>query len=846
MLARVRLLAAVAAAAALSGTGAVTPLAPGDEAAGSVPLGGFAYFNGTITGPSAYALLTLLAGEADLYVSLGAGRLPTAAASDYAARWSPSLPLVAVRIDATDAAWVAACGAGAASCAINIGVYGVFAANFSVAYRGPSDALELAPGVPVIAPVPSDGPWWNHRVTFALPVPTGAGAPVDLVAISVGVTGLDAPLAAYFGSSLKGEVPDPDDPGSYCAAWSYDGAAVKINAVTFTSYAFDTDCWCGLNAAPPAVPFAGGACEFFFTVTTAAGDDGGATVQAVGAYTGSGPQALLDGVPAQGSTGLAAGAQYTFVPVAAGPEAGLGSRSITLSVQPLAGNVGVYVTLDGSVPTPSNYVLASVGVPGLQLVDVDVSPGSPFAEQCDTDPSAPAPCLVRVGLYGTAPSNAFLLTAAFSSYIRLLPGVPYVGDLGYAADGSGPETALFSLGNALPGADVTFTLTALNNRPRMAGGSDAPAYNGSLTVPRPNTPGSYAWGPEARSYTVPQPAPTANITAATFFVGVAGRDDPDERTLFSLVATFAPANGSASTYTLLQLGLPQDGAVADDGGWDEEPAVYELPWPSPDTLTVTLSTQNRAGGNVRLAVNLGGLRAGADYDVRTADVLKEVAVSQTDPQFQARCPNGPNEWCVQRVATGCGQWWAVGGDGSSAQGWQCAPAASDATTYTPLTLPPPPFHPSTSPSAAPSLCACLPRATAPRRAASPWRRTRVRACYPRGPPCRGWWAATPTTPSSWWWATCQSRCASAWRRCRAARCCLWRRRAPPPRPPTTLGARGRRPRARAASSPSRGPSRCGTVRCRTCRSRCLWACTARAAAPPCTRCWRPTAATSRR
>lgn len=664
------LIATAAAAAAFLADAVVTPLAPGAAAAGSVPAGAYAYYNGTVTGAAAVVLLTLLtAGQADVYVSLGAGRpLPSAGGPyDYAARWAPALPLVAVRIIATDAAWVAACGAGAAACPLTIGVHGgTNASNFTLAYRGPGDALALAPGTPAVAPVPPTGPGWGGRVTFALPVPTGPDAPLDLVAATLSLTGLDAPLAAYFGSSLKGGPPNPADPSSYCQAWSYGGAAVKVNAVAFTSFASDGDCWCGPNAAPPAgrttPSSADGDCAFYVTVTTASDDGGGggtsgAFVQVAGTYAGAGPQALLDGVPTQGAAAMGAGAQFAFTPVAVGPAVALGVRTIALSVQPLGGSVDVYVTLDGSTPSPANAALRSVGVPGLQLLSIDVSPGAPFAGQCDTGPGAPVLCFVRIGLYGTAPANTFLLTAGFSAYTRLLPGVPYVGQLGYAADGSGPQTALFALGDARPtGAGFTLSLTAYSNRPRMAGGSDAPALNGSATAPRPSVPGTYTWGPAGDgSYTVRQPAPAGapNLTATTLYVGVSGRDDPAERTFYSLVASFAAARNGTSSFTLLQLGLPQEGVVANRGGdGDEAPAVYELPWPSADTLALTLTTQNRGGGNVRLAVNLGtlpvggGAGSGADYDLRSPDALKEVPVSQTDPQFQARCPNGPNEWCV--------------------------------------------------------------------------------------------------------------------------------------------------------------------------------------------------------
>lgn len=78
----------------------------------------------------------------------------------------------------------------------------------------PNNTLILQPGSPAVGIV-TNLPGYN-MITFELRVPNNAStAPASLTSVAMSVTGLDIPLRAAFGSSLRG-IPDPRNMSSYC------------------------------------------------------------------------------------------------------------------------------------------------------------------------------------------------------------------------------------------------------------------------------------------------------------------------------------------------------------------------------------------------------------------------------------------------------------------------------------------------------------------------------------------------------------------------------------------------------------------------------------------------------
>lgn len=332
--------ALVAACAPRAVVAQTTPLAPGNETLGRVGFQSYVYYSATL-GAESYALLTVLDGNADLLVNLGTGRpLPTVAAADYVAASQVWVPTLDILVQSTDAAWATNCGAAATTCAAVIGVYGKLASNYSIAVSGLPVNLTLIPGVPAVGVLPGVLSPTLGTLSFSLPVPNGPSAPTSLTSVSLTVTGLDLPLAVYFGSSLKGAI-NTFNAATYCDYWSYDTAVVKVNSVTFTSYNSDANCWCGPNAASPAQPFAGD-CEFTVLVVRAQSVffQQGGTAQVVGAYTGTGPQQLLDGIAVSGRVLLGRSNYYYFVPVA-DPNLPVPQRTVRIELDGYQGDADV-------------------------------------------------------------------------------------------------------------------------------------------------------------------------------------------------------------------------------------------------------------------------------------------------------------------------------------------------------------------------------------------------------------------------------------------------------------------------------------------------------------------------
>ena len=80
--------------------------------------------------------------------------------------------------------------------------------------QGPNNTFVLQPGSPAVGIV-TNLPGYDY-ITFQLQVPNNQStAPASLTSVSMTVTGLDIPLRAAFGSSVKG-IPDPRYAATYC------------------------------------------------------------------------------------------------------------------------------------------------------------------------------------------------------------------------------------------------------------------------------------------------------------------------------------------------------------------------------------------------------------------------------------------------------------------------------------------------------------------------------------------------------------------------------------------------------------------------------------------------------
>jgi hypothetical protein len=382
-----------------------------------------------------------------------------------------------------------------------------------------------------------------------------------------------------------------------CQSWTY--WTLNVNTFHSTNNTSLDPCWCGSLPA--------GQCVYYALVSGANGYpvEGAVLASVYYSYpTGNGSDPgpgvwvpLLDGVPTGGAT-MSQGeySYFTFAARFTGPGSAGGSAELVLSAVPTLGDADLFVTLDGSVPSSSNYNFLSVRGKGADVVSLRASDAR-VAQLCAAAIASNTTCLVRIAVHGWSISSDFIMTASFNRFTTLLPGVPFAGIApGYAGGAVTTGLAYYRYTIVSAGDGVALTLTPSAGSPWMW---VAAGTNGSSVVPPPSpvVPSSWGWsapaGGGAPLTLVPGVTPGLGGCGVpcTLLIAVGpGPNGTDASAAgFSLLAAASGANGTTGA-PLLPLGADLFGVVS-GGAYSR----YVLPWPSPDVYSVTITADGTDG-----------------------------------------------------------------------------------------------------------------------------------------------------------------------------------------------------------------------------------------------------------
>lgn len=192
------------------------------------------------------------------------------------------------------------------------------------------------------------------------------------------------------------------------------------------------------------------ACGTLFYVAVL-GSFGNATFTIVAAPQQGGSVVLIDGQPQSGLVPIGTTNLYNFsVPAGAIP-------NVTFSVTPSFGDPDLYITMDGSVPSPTNWNYRANSQFGSDSV---VILGTATDGSCQHPPAAPcacADCLIRVAVVGFSTSFYTIMALSSAGMATLQEDRPVQGH----ADTGVYDFYVFNLLDA-DSPQVTFTVTSLS------------------------------------------------------------------------------------------------------------------------------------------------------------------------------------------------------------------------------------------------------------------------------------------------------------------------------------------------------------------------------------------------
>ena len=508
------------------------------------------------------------------FASLGAMSNPTNTGADYSSVSLPWYATEGITVNASDAAWAAACpGPMAAGCILHIRVRAFRPGNFTLVAVNEATSQRLSPGIPAVRVIPVTNTVFD-MVMFEIPISNTAGAPVTPPQFSVdlAVDGLDNPIACVFGTSSLAGPPDPSNSSTWCRPpWVF----TTLNVNTFHTYAAGTadTCWCGPGNAIGYT----GPCSWYVGVLTVVGLT--ATVEVVSNYDNAVITQLLDGVPQSVALTSQNDVVYSFSLAGLVGTSPLDATGLRTGVLPLQGDADLYITLDGTTPTTFNFQYSSTRSEGEDWILLDFSDPR-FMSFCGNvtagtpPPNGAGPCTVLIMVNGWSQSCEFMLTASVLNFVQLLPGLPAEG---YVT--AFPAVARFRIPYFLTTSGLSFALLSLSGQAAFF----VSAVNGSAGVPfpSPSNPSTYTWGPIGAGAVLTLP-PYVNATTGApinpgpvptmFFVTVVSQGidrSPGSGALFTLTVNIA-----SSTVPSLFLGASVLGSVA--GNWAVD--RYQLLW----------------------------------------------------------------------------------------------------------------------------------------------------------------------------------------------------------------------------------------------------------------------------
>ena len=520
-------------------------------------------------------------------------------------------------------------------CPMIIGVLGSRPGNYTavveLATSTGNDVVSVGVTSPVVAPFDAAG-----NVTLAVWIndPAASG-------VSLSITGFDVPIQVLWGSSARGGRPVAGNSSSYCQLWQYS----TLNSNVFHASNSSRDpCWCGGNPTN---------CIYYATVSAVPGVyssfDGTAYAQAYYTYpNGSNPGAggwfqLVDGVPVSGGTTYQGEyAYFTFLANSWALPAEGGEVIITLT--PTLGDADLFVTLDGSIPSSSNWNYQSVRGSGADMVTISRG-DRPFAQYCAPSLGVNATCLIRIAAHGWSIESAFIISATLSRYTTLLPNNPSAGSLA-----AGGELRYYRYQAYVSGDPITFSLTATSGTPWVFVGCDGPG--GGSSRPDPSNTSTYVWRTSVAGgplVLIPGVTPGACVPPrCTFYLTVAGGPVGGPGAGSAGFSLLGSPGGPNITLPSLPINVPIYGSAPPDA-FDR----YVLRWPAPDVTTVVVAADATAGWPWLLGGFLAGRGltfANADYtSYNYGPVFSRIQVDAWTPggAYLTKCANWNGSWWPQ-------------------------------------------------------------------------------------------------------------------------------------------------------------------------------------------------------
>jgi hypothetical protein len=517
-------------------------------------------------------------------------------------------------------------------------------ANYTISVNDGSASTQLIANVPAIGSLNANSTVQTAAYSFA--VPLGATFATFILA-PLGNNGpRSVPLLAV-------SITNANNVTTYCAQSNDAATRSGIEVIVLTPAS--TTCWC-TN------------CTYFITVTVR-NTPGALQVQpfALTASLQANPvRQLFDGISLSGdaSNGLGPGAIPIFVFNAFFDN--FTARNLRIIESPLVGAMQLYVTLDGSSPSPSNFAYSSLRFSGQNEIVVRVR--DPAVQQfCAPANAANMSCPVQIAIYATTVRASFAIVATLAAVQELVPGQP-INDYAWA----NRVTSYFMPDINFNGTAI-FTVTPLSSQ-------FVNIYVGSDQVPgtRVGIPGnasSYCYtnvgnvGSPA-AITIPPTDPCfCQALPCNYYVSIGGF--PNNTVDYTVLGRYAGG------FSVLQLNVPVTDVLPPSAQttsinnyWINYPEAIGGSRPA-DSLTFNVDSVPNAG---RLSLFASVCAIGINcppsgpfigpnpgqfqwqFRMSTGMQNAQVVISATDPLFIANCqqyivPGLPyNSSCVAQVA----------------------------------------------------------------------------------------------------------------------------------------------------------------------------------------------------
>ena len=492
------------------------PLAFGVPAVGYVPKGSEQFYSAVLPLPlpRTTVVCTPLAGNPDMYVTMGKWWDPTPGNSEWSSSGRFGSEILVLPFNASFTSMGIECRIweGATNCTMNIGIYGAEASNYTLTIVSDGASEVLLEGVPAAGAAlaigsggaggGSDG--GGDYYNYSVPAPEAAAAVTFRATPTDGGGG---GLGLYVSSSRVGQPrPGPSSPTGYCFSAFASDCTSGVMTVTISNA---SSCFCGAETG----------CMYFAGVVNSApvgSPDAGYLIVAESALS---PYVILtDGTPQSDVGTVGAGGQYLFN-AELDPAGIAGSPAVELTLTPVRGTVQLFVTfgqtaLSGQPPGPGNFVYASAGGSGTQAISIQAADPA-VTVGCGGGSGV---CPIRIAAVPSSGSAAWSIVASGGAYVSLRSNFP--------VEGQSPPggVAYYRFPVTRPGP-ILISAAAVAGDPSIYVGCDS---NNATQQPDPRVPGSYLWASVSAGDEIvainPATDPNACTPPCNYYIGVTSAD----------------------------------------------------------------------------------------------------------------------------------------------------------------------------------------------------------------------------------------------------------------------------------------------------------------------------------